>query len=219
MMNAKAGMRAQSILVAAGVAVLTMIATPAAAQDALFQNFFTTMCNAGGASGGLATACGVNNNIAGDSETSLNPAQVSAGAEISRGRAEAMVEEAGERMEKSRDEAAGFVTAAGGGDEEVSFGRLSLFLNARYESFDRDRKEADEERGYEGDTWGGQIGADYRITDSWVVGALVGFDHTSTNFDADTPSGAFFPFPNEGGVQTGGYFLNVYSSYSITEGL
>ena len=46
---------------------------PAHAQNAAFQGFFTNAC--GGAAGGLATLCGVNTDLSGDSESSLNPNQ------------------------------------------------------------------------------------------------------------------------------------------------
>jgi len=73
MLKAKAAKRGRSVLFAAGIALLTGMASPAMAQDALFQNFFTTMCNAGATSGGLATACGVDTNIAGDKRILAQP--------------------------------------------------------------------------------------------------------------------------------------------------
>ena len=50
-----------------------------------------------------------------------------------------------------------------------------------------------------------------------MVGALVGYDHSESKFDADKPGVNFNPGGDEGGSRSDSYLFNVYSSYNITD--
>lgn len=126
-----------------------------------------------------------------------------------------------DRLEEERKEKAGRPSGRNAG-EEVQFGQFSMYLNLAGEEIDRERiNDVDQETGYDGWKAGFQIGGDYRIGDRLVVGALFGFDHGETKFDADflAPQGAvpFVPGDNQGGTRSDSAIVNVYASYGVTE--
>ncbi len=194
----------------------------AQAQNAVFQNFFTSVCTGAGASGALATRCAQtgggtgSGNIAGDSESSLNPTQALSGADGAIAQAQALAAETLKRLEEIRDEEADRPTAPDTA-EIMEFAGLSVSLQLEGQEFDRDRKASDLERGYEGSLWGGRLGVDYRLTDSWVVGSFLGFARTNSEFDADLNAVAFSPAPSEGGTDSDAYSVNLFSSYGLTD--
>jgi len=202
----------------AAATAIGLLSTPAQAANQAFENFFIAACT--GATGALATQCNTNIPgalLSGDSESSLNPSQVSSGNNLSITRAKAVTSEAQERLETSRAKQAGRYYGLNAGDE-AGFGALSMYLNLKGEKFDRDRLlDVDQEKGFDGWTAGFQLGADYRLSDALVVGALLGIDHSELKFDADTAGGGFNPGDNEGGTRSDNFFLNVYSSYSVTD--
>src|SRR5258708_4143461 len=55
---------------------------------------------------------------------------------------------------------------------ERLFGPLSLFFNARGGILDRD--DTATQRGFSGNTVGGRIGADYRLTPGFLLGSYLG---------------------------------------------
>ncbi len=193
----------------------------ALAQDANFQAFFFNICQGGGASGDLATRCGETlgglGNLSGDSESSLNPSQVLSGNDFALYRATERRGDAEERLEYRRDEDDSASTGASG---EIISGRLSAYLNGKGEFFDRDRTPGiDQERGYDGETGGFQIGADSWVTDAFIVGAMFGVDIVRSEFDADEPGVAFAPQANDGATDTNSYFIQLYASHAFGEGL
>ncbi|MFO1351111.1 MAG: autotransporter domain-containing protein [Gammaproteobacteria bacterium] len=71
--------------------------------------------------------------------------------------------------------------SAGAADVLGGGGRLGVFVNGRLDvgSHDRTGREA----GYDFDTKGITLGADYRISDQFVVGGAFGYSDTGTDFD------------------------------------
>ncbi len=202
------------------VAAIAVAAVPiaASAQNAAFEALFNNVCG-GTTSGNLATLCGVSAGagLATESENSLNPGQALASTDQSLVRAEALLAETLERLEEIRDEEAGKPTRAD--DTAIEFGRFSLSTQFKFEEFDEDRDDLENERGYDGETWTFQVLGDYRVSDEWVVGALLGFDRSDSDFDPDNAAAAFTPGGSEGGVETDTYYLNLFTSYNITDSL
>jgi len=118
--------RPVSIPAARAVAVCALLgwlglggASPALAQtgpvneNMPFQTFFTTVCG-GSVSGALNARCGDSNGgeLSGDSETSLNPNQVTNGQDGSQARSRALKQSLQDRMSLRRAEAGGSASAA-----------------------------------------------------------------------------------------------------------
>lgn len=205
------------------LAAMLLISGGAQAQDADYQNFFTNICTGGNASGNLATLCGVTpaggGNISGDSESSLNPAQTLTGANYALARAKAQTKKSQEHAEELRKEARGGPAAgyASGAENGFEFGGFSLLVNARGESFERDRDASDEELGYDGGSGTLEIGLDYRYSDRLVVGGLIGYQRTESEFDADAPGNNFTPTGDQGGADVDNVSLTLFASYNVTD--
>ena len=204
------------LAVAAGSATLLAAHGATAANQAL-ENLFITACT--GAVGDMAVSCGnaPGSLLSGDAESSMNPSQSLTNNDLSLSRAKSMMREAQDRLEKERQEKAGIPTGRNAGDS-VEFGALSLFLNLAGETFDRDRLlDVDNEKGYDGWKSGFQFGGDYRVGDKLVVGALLGYDHSESKFDADQAGVGFNPGGDEGGTRSDSLLINIFSSYNVTD--
>lgn len=216
-------MRGIGPLVLAAVAAMMLVSGGARAQDANYQNFFTNICSGGNASSNLAGLCAVTvggtGNVSGDSENSLNPAQTLTSANQALGRAKAQTEKSQERAEELRKEARGGPAAGYSSGQEggMEWGGFSLLVNARGESFDRDREAVDEELGYEGDSYALEIGLDYRVSDRLVLGGLLGVQRTDSDFDADAPGRNFTPASDQGGTESDNVNLTLFGSYNVTD--
>ena len=86
--------------------------------------------------------------------------------------------------------------SAGGVD-----GKLSLWANGSYSDVENDHAPT----AYDGDVITGFAGADYRVSDDWVLGLSLGYDSS----DIDTTA-------NSGNSETDGYTLAPYAAYAIT---
>ena len=102
------------------------------------------------------------------------------------------------------------LTASGGGaagsDSIFDSGRLGVFINGNISLGDKDRT-ANEE-GFEFQTTGITLGADYRFTDQLVLGAAVGYIKNDTDLDADG-----------GQLDADGYSLSLYGTFFQDSGL
>lgn len=87
--------------------------------------------------------------------------------------------------------------SAGDGDAGLG-GRLGVFLNGRIGSGSKDT--TDLEAGYDVDTTGLTLGADYRLNDQFVIGAAVSYGKTDSDFDN-----------NSAGLSGGSYESDGYS--------
>ncbi len=199
------------------VMVLTTIATarPAGAQDADFQAFFFDACM--NPTGDLATRCGEtpggSGDLSADSENSLNPGQILAAHEGSLYRARERTRGIQALLEARREETPGQDAAEARQFTE----RLGLILAARGAWFDRDS--TSRERGLDGDSWGLQAGADYRVSDATVVGGLFNYDRPDAEFDDDQPGINFTPFSQEGEQDADSYIFTFFGSHSFTDNL
>lgn len=208
-------------IVSIGAAGLFGVTGAASAQDAVFQNFFFNVC--GNPAAALATRCGETpaaaGNLSGDSESSLNPSQALSAADSALAKAKERTRAILEKLEAQRDEAGGQAVAQPE-EDTLTFGQWSLIFNQRTTLFDQDRNPlADNERGFDGETYSFQAGADYRPTDRSVVGGLFSYDRTDSEFDPDQFGRNFVPFGNEGANTANAFNFTAFGSYNVTDSL
>ncbi len=81
-------------------------------------------------------------------------------------------------------------------------GRLGVFFNSSFTTGDRDETRI--EPGFDFDGWSVTGGADYRLTNSLVLGGAVGYAATETDLDGGI-----------GDVEADGYSLSLYGTYWV----
>jgi outer membrane autotransporter protein len=95
-------------------------------------------------------------------------------------------------------------SSGGSGGEEEGGGlldrRLGIFVNGKVGFGEKDRTQ--NEAGYDLDTWGLTVGADYRFTDRLVAGLAVGYGSSKSKFHDDG-----------GSLESDGYSLSLYGSF------
>lgn len=190
--------------VAAAVFIALVMASGAQAQDAAFQSFFSSACQS--PTGSLATRCaetpGGAGGLSADSQNSLNPGQSLGANDTGLARAQALTDEIQERQEARRAEDSGAP-------------RFGAFLQVRGDDFDR--KRSGRERGYDGDSLGGILGLDYRVSSDAFVGVLFSWDASESEFDRDDLGVGFTPPSNDGMTESDSFGINVYGSYNLSD--
>lgn len=176
-------------------ALILLAATGAsAAPNPAYQAFLFNVCGST-PTGALLARCaetpGSLGNVSTDSESSLNPNQTLTTADTGLAAARAADEQTRERIERVR---AGEIP-----ENALQVGPFSLLINANYASEQRDRDiTSDSERGYDSESWGGQLGFDYRANPHWVVGLLVDWRASDLEFDQEIPGVNFVPQSDAG---------------------
>ena len=151
--------------------------------------------------------------ISGDSEVSLTPSQALAINETGIGRLISMGDQTAAVIEDTREE----FRAADPPPTEL-MKRWGLLLNGSWTGFDRKRRGS--ARGYEGDTFGVQVGADYRINPRSFVGGFFSYETTDTDFDKQENNGLNFVAPsNNGNTDADQYTFTIFGSYNLTDAL
>lgn len=207
---------------------MAMSSSGAQAQDAGnsdYQAFFKqSVCGIGGSgrppSQPLGQRCfdtlepnGTVANISSDSQSSLNPSQVSVSASSALPRARAQSEDAEKRLRRTR----GDEDAQEAGDEIASFGPVSLFANVEFEWFDQTRPAFANERGFDGDRVRGTFGFDYRLQGNAVIGAMAHFEDYKSVFDAEPAGVGFVPFENAGSARAKTWSMTVFGTVPLSE--
>jgi outer membrane autotransporter protein len=88
----------------------------------------------------------------------------------------------------------------GGGEVGADFSRLGFFATGTIGRGERSR--TDNNPGFDFDTWGLTAGVDYRVTDSLILGAALGY----ANNESDVSAG-------QGKLSTDGYSLSGYATF------
>lgn len=207
-------MRRRSGIYCVATAGMILASAEAVAANAEFQDFFFDVC--GAPSGLLATRCAETasglGNLSGDSESSLNPSQNLGHNQSPVSAAQARSKEARERGEKLREGDDG----GDGNAVQVAAGPWSLLVNVRGTWFERDGKGAtDLERDFEGDSRAVEIGADYRVSERIVLGALLGLERTDYEFDAENPGVNFTPASIAGDAESDNLYLTLFGSWTV----
>ena len=199
-------------------------ALPAAAQNAAYQQFLQDVCGTA-QSGELENRCqtgadGGDNRgqIAVESQESLNPSQPLGTAANAAAETRARLEALKEHLAKRRQETDGDVPAPDPAGAIEAFGLSGFSLLAQVRGRLTDRGASSLERGFEADAVGLQVGGDYRITDDWLVGALVGYDRRDSEFDGDGAGVLFAPPPTSGGSDADSYSLSVFTTRNFAGG-
>ena len=189
--------------------IFAMDVHPVHAQDPEFQSFFSDVCT-GSPTGSLATRCaetpGAGGNLSSDSENSLNPSQPLSSNERPVARAR---EESG-KIQKHAE-----ALREGDAKEQNMSGTFSTFVNGRGSWFDRDAGTT--ERGFDGETWGIDVGLDYRFSRKTVVGMILSYEQTDSDFDADQPGVNFAPASNEGETEADSYIIGIFGTYNFSD--
>jgi outer membrane autotransporter protein len=97
-----------------------------------------------------------------------------------------------------------FSGAVGGAAGDANIGKWGGFLNVNAGFGDRD--DSDYEDAFEYDNWGITSGADYRLSDNFVIGALLSYQSIDSDFDVTTA------VPG-GGLDADSWGLGVYETY------
>lgn len=200
---------------ACGTIGCLFVSIPVLAANADYQAFFFSVCAT--ATGALASRCAETpdglGNLSGDSESSLNPSQNLSHALSPVGTAQTRSNAARERGERQRE-----------GDTEqdaplarIEAGPFSLLLNLHGTSFDRGAQ-GDLERGLNGDSLAGELGLDWRLSDRMVVGAILGIERLSYEFDAEAQGVNFIPPPIAGEVDLDNVYLTLFASLGVGDG-
>lgn len=175
-------------------------ASSVGAANAAFQDLLFAACD--GATGALAARCAETlngeGNVSTDSESSLNPSQA-----LGHGRAQ--VDGVSGGRDDWSDEAA-----------RLEVGPFGLRFSVYGERFERDRGDsAVEERGMDGDSRGGDIGLDYRLSDTVTLGAVLGTSQSDYDFDTENPSNNFTPQSNAGSADIDQTQLTLFASFAL----
>lgn len=190
-------------------------ASPAGADNPAFQDFFFSVCE--NPTGTLAQRCGETTdglgNLSGDSESSLNPSQVLSNADVGLATARSLSKQVLERTERLTGP-----DSAGMG-EKIDMGRFSLLVNLRSSREDQKKMvDQDRERGYESDYWAVELGADYRVSDRFVVGGLLAYEDSELKFDRENPGVNFTPSPlGAGEIKRDGISYTLFASVDMSE--
>lgn len=200
------------------IALLPLLSFSALSQAAApdFQAFVFTACE--NATGNLRQRCNesVNGDLSGDSEDSLNPTQSlsfnALATEETRTRLKALQEKLRKERNTKPNETAGKEESA------MSVFQLSgASVLAQGEFTELDRRVSERERGYESDTYNLQIGLDYRLTDDWLIGAMLSVAESETQFDEDSVGVNFEPGANEGTSESDSISLSLFTSRNLTD--
>jgi len=210
----------QGLLPLLGLGLLALPWEAATAAAPAFQDFLFQACNT--STDQLAVRCGESDNgdLSGDSESSLNPTQSLSNGEAAlletRNRIQALQEKQRERRNQEKYLAEGKLDT-GTAMTVFQMSGLSLLVNVQGTYIERDASQL--ERGYDTDSVKLQLGADYRITDDWTVGALLGISRDKTKFDGANPGVNFNPGSSEGRSEADRIGLNLFSTANLSESI
>jgi len=197
----------------AAILALALQPSGAFATNAEFQNFFFSVCS--NPTGALAARCGETNgglgDVSGDSESSLNPSQTLSSNDAALEAAQRRSREIRERLRAKHE-------VGDNGNEKVDLGPFSLLLNAKSSSAESDKVvDVDAERGYDLDQVGVEVGLDYRMNDTVVMGVLVQWEQSELAFDNENPGANFTPIGEAGEIETDSLGVTAYLAAQLSE--
>jgi uncharacterized protein YhjY with autotransporter beta-barrel domain len=192
-------------------ASLLLFSAPSAlAVNPNFQAFFFDVCTS--ATGALAARCSETANgegdLSGDSESSLNPSQVLNANAAGLAAARARSKQAQERADRL-DSAVEQVFAIGGAS-------LLAHLRVSGEQVDR-RVDVDTERGYDQDGRSLELGVDYRVSATTVLGVIANYDDNRLRFDAEAPGVNFSPARRAGQIESKLNGVTAFALFQVSD--
>jgi uncharacterized protein YhjY with autotransporter beta-barrel domain len=156
----------RSLLSAAAILCLGMIAVLAAAPTAQAGSPPGTFCNEAGAASGSLGAC---------AGPITSPSQAIAGAQ------QQQIEDHLRQLRCKDSDNPNCVEAGGAAADSVSYEGLSFFVSGSYEH--KDKGQTLNELGFESDSFGPTVGVDYRLAPNAVIGGAFDYDHANGDFD------------------------------------
>lgn len=196
-------------LLSSGLTLLAAGQANAANPD--LQDLFFAACVSPTAA--LAVRCGETDgalgNLSGDSESSLNPSQSLSGNQVALRSALGHSEQARARAEGSTEEEPSV---------RVDIGKFSLLFNVgrTWEELDR-TQDRDQERGYDADSDTLEVGFDYRLSDSTVMGLQIMSSRTDLDFDRENLGTNFTPASSAGDIETDSLGIMGFVAFGIGE--
>lgn len=103
------------------------------------------------------------------------------------------------------------VSSAVPGSAPGASSRLGVFATGTYTYGDKDA--TSRAAGFDAHTWEGTLGADYRVTNNFVLGLAFNYMSTKAYFDTITVLGT----PSGGGVDIRSVGLSIYSTYYVAD--
>ena len=187
----------------AGFLTSALSATNALAANAPLQDLLFGAC--ANAQGLLAIRCaetdGGAGNVSSDSESSLNPSQGLGSYYGRRDAAQDLQERSQAQLQHS---------------EQIDNGPFSLIINAYSGTSEYTRQvDVDSERGYDRDDEALDLGFDYRVNDTWVIGALAQLQCQRVDFVSEQPGRNFTPTGNAGEIETDAVGVSLFLSRSL----
>jgi len=194
-----------------GLAIIMLASRSASASDPFFQDFFFDACV--NPVGDLAARCGETvgstGDLSGNSESSLNPNQTVSSNKAPLANARSKISKAYEHIEELK---------SGNTEEDdnaAMIGPFSLLINGDKTWLTKDP--TTNERGYDGDAYGIELGLDYRLSDQAVIGGFVGYENTDFDYDKDESGVNFTPQKNSGTNDADTFSLIVFGAYDFTD--
>ncbi|MFT5482877.1 MAG: hypothetical protein ACI9GW_001532 [Halieaceae bacterium] len=189
---------------------LLVVGNVHAANPELQDLFFAACVNPSAA---LAARCAETDsalgNLSGDSESSLNPSQSLSGNQVA-------LRAALSRSEEARTRAEGTTNT----DESVrmDIGKFSLLFNVgrTWEELDR-TQDRDEERGYDADSDTLEVGFDYRLSNSSVIGLQIVSSRTDLEFERESLGRNFTPASDAGEIQSDTLGVTAFLAFGLGE--
>ena len=90
------------------------------------------------------------------------------------------------------------------GADEGGNGKLGLFVNAAYNTGDRD--DTSREDGFDFDNWSLLGGVDYRVTDAFVAGAALGYNQSKVDITR-----------SQGSIDSDAWNINTYATFNLNK--
>ncbi|NOR40673.1 MAG: autotransporter domain-containing protein [Gammaproteobacteria bacterium] len=194
-----------------GLAAFMLANQVAYASDPFFQSFFFDACV--NPTGNLAVRCGEttgsSGDLSGDSESSLNPSQNVSSNKTPLANARSKISKAYEHIDDLKN------GNAGADDNAAMIGPFSLLINGSRTWIDKDS--TTNERGYDGDAYGIELGLDYRLSERALIGGFIGYENTDFDYDKDEAGRNFIPQSNSGTNDADTYSLTVFGAYDFTD--
>ncbi len=194
---------------------------PAYAASPAFQNFLFNACRNAQIGSAFDTRCNVDSNkgdLSGDSEDSLNPTQSLSNMTNALEETRARIKVLQTKMKQQREKNKASMSESEDDKSAMNTFQMAGFsLIVNGENNNVDHQLTAFERGYSTDSYKFQGGVDYRISDDWIVGAILSYEKFDTVFDADTQGRNFQPGNSEGDSRGNTVSINLITTKNIDQ--
>ncbi|PCI63032.1 MAG: hypothetical protein COB35_02255 [Gammaproteobacteria bacterium] len=201
--------------------IMLIFINPAYATSHTFQDFLFDACRNAQPGSDFDIRCNVDSNqgdLSGDSEDSLNPTQSLSNLSSALAETRARIKSLQIKMKQQREKNKASMSASEDQQsamETFQMEGFSVLLNG--ENGKLTHQLTPLERGYDTDTVKIQGGVDFRLTDDWIIGAIVSIENYKTLFDADGAGRNFLPGNSEGSSDGDSVAVNILTTKNIDQ--